>query len=139
MILECVYPPPSLSLPPLSISRFIALTSRRHFSDKMSLIDYVRSQSKLCSFPVIFSDSNNPTEGHGVTVLGHQPAGVSSSLSVTNVMSYLECVLLCGQDHRCRVAEFNFDLLTCVTLGPGSHSGLTPNPQSQTFVRNGFP
>ncbi|GFS03683.1 hypothetical protein ElyMa_002893100 [Elysia marginata] len=81
---------------------------------------------------------NLATEAHGVSTPGHQAVGVSSSLSVTKVFSYLECVLLCGQDHRCRAAEFNSDLLTCMTLGPGSYSGFTANVNSQMFVRNGF-
>ncbi|GFR78076.1 hypothetical protein ElyMa_003985600 [Elysia marginata] len=82
---------------------------------------------------------NLPTEAHGVSKPGHQAVGVSSSLSLTKVFSYLECVLLCGLDHRCRAAEFNSDLLTCMTLGPGSYSGFTANVNSQMFVRNGFP
>ncbi|GFR78088.1 hypothetical protein ElyMa_003986000 [Elysia marginata] len=92
-----------------------------------------QSKMALCGNHV-----NLPTEAHGASNPGQHAVGVSSSLSVTKVFSYLECVLLCGQDHRCRAAEYNSDLLTCMTLGPGSYSGLAGNINSQMFVRNGF-
>ncbi|KAK3764721.1 hypothetical protein RRG08_042031 [Elysia crispata] len=89
-------------------------------------------------YAVCGNHENLPTEAFGTTILGQQPTGISSSLSVTKVLSYLECVLLCGQDHRCRVAEFKIDFLTCMTLGPGSYESFSVNVQSKTFVRKGF-
>ncbi|GFR70336.1 hypothetical protein ElyMa_000324900 [Elysia marginata] len=76
---------------------------------------------------------NLPTEAHGVSKPYQKADGVSSNLSVTKVFSYLECALLCGQDHRCRAAVFNSDLLTCMTLGPNSYAGLIESSEHMTF------
>ncbi|GFO34448.1 hypothetical protein PoB_006095300 [Plakobranchus ocellatus] len=75
---------------------------------------------------------------HGRTVHGKQPDVVSSNLSTITVVSFLACVLQCGQNYRCRAAEFNSHSFTCTTLGPGSYTGLTDNPQVSTFIRQGF-
>ncbi|KAK3788168.1 hypothetical protein RRG08_042862 [Elysia crispata] len=90
-------------------------------------------QYSLCG-----NHNNLPTEAQGITAVGQQPDSVSSSLSVIKVPSYMECVLLCGRDCRCRAAEFNSNLLTCMILSPGSYTGLKASGQSQTFVRNGY-
>ncbi|KAK3788149.1 hypothetical protein RRG08_042843 [Elysia crispata] len=100
---------------------------------RFSLSSGTWGQYSLCG-----NHNNLTSEVQGITARGQQPDGVSSSLSVIKVPSYLECVLLCGQDYRCRAAEFNSDLLTCMILGPGSYAGLKANGQSQTFVRNGY-
>ncbi|GFS03669.1 hypothetical protein ElyMa_002892700 [Elysia marginata] len=92
-----------------------------------------KTRTALCGY-----HANLSTEANGVSHPGQHAVDVSSSLSVTKVFSYLECVLLCGQDHRCRAAEFNSELLTCMKLGPGSYTGLVANINSQMFVRNGF-
>ncbi|KAK3764724.1 hypothetical protein RRG08_042034 [Elysia crispata] len=110
----------------------------RHYGNLHYNESFKSANPSQLKFALCGNHKNLPTEAHGRTILGQQPAGVSSSLSVTKVLSYLECVLLCGQDHRCRVAEFNFDLLTCLTLGPGSYTGFTPNSRCQVFIRNGF-
>ncbi|KAK3788167.1 hypothetical protein RRG08_042861 [Elysia crispata] len=99
----------------------------------LSLSSGTWGQYSLCG-----NHNNLSTEAQGITARGQQPDGVSSSLSLITVPSYLACVLLCGRDYRCRAAEFNSNLLTCMILGPGSYTGLKANVQSQTFVRIGY-
>ncbi|KAK3767269.1 hypothetical protein RRG08_059711 [Elysia crispata] len=77
-------------------------------------------------------------EARGSNMYGQQPANVTWSLSLTTMSTYLECALLCGQDHRCRVAAFSSDLLTCQTLAAGSYTNFTQNSAFQTFLRAGF-
>ncbi|RUS74478.1 hypothetical protein EGW08_017753 [Elysia chlorotica] len=82
--------------------------------------------------------SKLPTETRGVTFLDQRPADVTSVLSVVKLGSYLECVLVCGQDHRCRTAEFQSGRRACTLLGPGGNSGLVASAGSRTFVREAF-
>ncbi|GFO20324.1 hypothetical protein PoB_004682900 [Plakobranchus ocellatus] len=81
---------------------------------------------------------NLATEAHGYTVHGQQPVGVSSSLFQISVFSYLECAVVCGQDNRCKAAEFKTNELTCAIFGPGSYD-LDANSNSITYVRNRYP
>ncbi|KAK3776846.1 hypothetical protein RRG08_024620 [Elysia crispata] len=81
---------------------------------------------------------NLSTEAFGTSVNGMKPSGLSSVLSEVEVLSYLECAMVCGQDSRCRVAVFNSDLLTCMTGGSGSYTGFTEDKKCQTFIRSGF-
>ncbi|KAK3764722.1 hypothetical protein RRG08_042032 [Elysia crispata] len=104
----------------------------------LSNIGYLRLFDTYKKYAICGNHENLPTEAHGVTKFGQQPTNVGSILSNTKAVSYLECVLLCGQDHRCRMAEFNFDLLTCMTLESVAFVRFIPNKQFQTFVRNGF-
>ena len=69
---------------------------------------------------------------------GQKPSELSPVLAEVAVFSYLECVMMCGQDSSCRVAVFNSDLLTCMTGGPGSYTGFTEDKKCQTFIRFGF-
>ncbi|KAK3764488.1 hypothetical protein RRG08_055653 [Elysia crispata] len=116
----------------------VSLYPKLHYGVMHRVGNLASSHGTWEQYSLCGNHNNLPTKALGVTALGQQPDGVSSSLSVVKVPSYLECVLLCGRDYRCRAAEFNSDLLTCMTLGPGSYTGLTANGQSQTFVRNGY-
>ena len=67
-----------------------------------------------------------------------KPSELSPVLAEVAVFSYLECVMVCGQDSSCRVAVFNSDLLTCMSGGPGSYTSFTEDKKCQTFIRFGF-
>ncbi|GFS03660.1 endonuclease-reverse transcriptase [Elysia marginata] len=97
-----------------------------HYEGALRSNPGTKSKFALCG-----NHANLPSEARGISTLGQQAAGVSSSLSVTTVATYLQCVAVCGRDYRCRAAEFNLDLLTCMTLGPGSYTGFTANSQSR--------
>ncbi|RUS73262.1 hypothetical protein EGW08_018981 [Elysia chlorotica] len=114
----------------------IDATNKEH--GLLSKSGYLRAINDRDKYALCGSHKNLATEGHGTSLLNQQPTGVGSILSETRVLSYLECVLLCGQDYRCRVAHFNFDLLTCRTLEAESYTGFTANSKSRTFVRNGY-
>ncbi|RUS89921.1 hypothetical protein EGW08_002273 [Elysia chlorotica] len=106
----------------------------------MSLTGHLTlSYGKAAHYAICGKYSQFPTEALGTSVFGQQPSEVSSRLAEIKTPSYLECVFLCGQDFRCRAAQFNLDLLTCVILGPGSYKGLEANAKSQTFIRNDYP
>ncbi|GFN95082.1 hypothetical protein PoB_002158800 [Plakobranchus ocellatus] len=94
-----------------------------------------RSQTRLAACG---NHKNLATEAHGVTAHGKKPTGFTSSLSVSRAPSYLECAVGCALDYRCRVAEFNTGNMTCMTLGHESSTAFIDNPQSLTFIRNGF-
>ncbi|KAK3757592.1 hypothetical protein RRG08_017379 [Elysia crispata] len=81
---------------------------------------------------------NLPTEAFGKRAHGQKPSELSPVLAEVAVFSYLECVMMCGQDSSCRVAVFNSDLLTCMSGGPGSYTSFTEDKKCQTFIRFGF-
>ncbi|KAK3788150.1 hypothetical protein RRG08_042844 [Elysia crispata] len=77
----------------------------------------IGDQMALCGY-----HRNLPTEAHGTTLRDHQPDGVSSSLSVNKVPSYLECVLLCGRDYRsCYGLTSSTRGVPQVTVQPATH------------------
>ncbi|GFN90302.1 hypothetical protein PoB_001680800 [Plakobranchus ocellatus] len=78
------------------------------------------------------------TWAYGTTVNGRKPTDTKFSMSVSKVHSYLECVIMCGQETLCRVVEFRSDILTCNLLGPGTLDGTTENAASTTFIRGSF-
>ncbi|GFN74062.1 hypothetical protein PoB_000056800 [Plakobranchus ocellatus] len=88
-------------------------------------------------FPCL-SDKRQVSEGYGRTAEGQQPAGNSSILLMTTTLSYLECILLCSQDHNCRTASFHLHQLTCTMFGPDSYTHLIPDLESKTFIRQGY-
>ncbi|RUS69783.1 hypothetical protein EGW08_022458 [Elysia chlorotica] len=77
-------------------------------------------------------------EAHGTTLSGQQAANVTWSLAWVSVSTSLECALYCGQDSRCRVAEFNSEKKSCRTLAAGAYSSFVQSSTTQTFVRTGF-
>ncbi|KAK3778039.1 hypothetical protein RRG08_009110 [Elysia crispata] len=63
---------------------------------------------------------------------------VRTVLSVSQVLSYLECAVICGMVHECRAAEFNSDLLTCTVFGEYTSLGDISKPQIVTYQRVTF-
>ena len=91
-----------------------------------------------CIFTFLPLDTALSTEAYGSSAIGQKPMNVSSRLAVVQISSYQECVILCGMDHRCRVAQFNSNQKTCMTLEAGTYIDFTTDGTSNTFIRNGF-
>ena len=85
------------------------------------------------------NDKNLPTQAIGLTRMSSEPVPITKShvLSEIRSPSYLECVVQCGADYRCRVAAFDTELQTCTTYGPGTMS-IQPHPMIISFFRNGY-
>ena len=60
------------------------------------------------------------------------------NLTESSVKSYLQCVALCGKDHRCRAAEFHKAGKYCVIYGFGDYTSFNVDTERKTFVRVGF-
>ncbi|GFS14391.1 hypothetical protein ElyMa_003161800 [Elysia marginata] len=89
--------------------------------------------------PAICGNHNDySTESVGTTMPAELETTSRAILSVSKLFSHLECAVFCGLTYECRLAEFNYDLLTCTLVGEYTPSATVYNPPVITFVRQAF-
>ncbi|GFS10818.1 hypothetical protein ElyMa_001332000 [Elysia marginata] len=90
-------------------------------------------KSALCG-----NHKNAASESWGRTVQGELMITNIKVLDQRKLFSYPECALLCGMTLDCRVAEFNFDFLTCTLVGENKVIMIVPNPNIINYIRQMF-
>ncbi|RUS91876.1 hypothetical protein EGW08_000447 [Elysia chlorotica] len=121
---------------PLDTANMGDPTSRFYLMKRSGLL--VQSTGQDLKLGLCGNHKNPPGESRGTTTRGQMVATVKPILSVSQLPTYVECVLTCSLDHECRAVEYDLDLLSCSLIGQYTSTGVTPNPRIFTYVREVF-